>query len=106
MAKFVRQEKMKKLLQQIRLSLFPSTSRKKAITIAREQCASKSGTFYTFSRKPKNVYIYNMPVEPCWFVFSPWNDGKDGTMLRSSRLILVSKLSGKVLYDGSAYDEG
>jgi len=29
---------------------------------------------------------------------SPWNDGKDGTMLRSSRLLLVSKLNGKILY--------
>ncbi len=48
--------------------------------------------------------VYN--AEPAWRVSVPWFDGLDGTMLRSSRVIVVSKHGGSVLYDGSASDEG
>jgi hypothetical protein len=44
--------------------------------------------------------------EPCWWVYAPWNDGWDGWMLRSSRVMLISKRTGEILYDGSAGDEG
>ncbi len=37
---------------------------------------------------------------------APWNDGNDGLMLRSSRVLLISKHAGEVLHDGSANDEG
>jgi hypothetical protein len=53
---------------------------------------------------PANFRIYNPPKEPCWFIYAPWNDGKE--TLRSSRIILVSKETGRVLYDGDAGDEG
>ncbi|MDD5476134.1 MAG: hypothetical protein PHU03_06430 [Syntrophales bacterium] len=59
-----------------------------------------------YEDQPANCRIYNMPKEPCWFVYVPWGDGYDGCMLRSSRVILVSKQTGKILYDGSAGDEG
>ena len=36
----------------------------------------------------------------------PWGDGKEGTMLRSSRLMVITRWGGKVVYDGSAGDEG
>jgi hypothetical protein len=51
---------------------------------------------------------YNSPPinEPAWFVFLPWFDGHDGACLRSSHVIAVSKADGRVLYDGSANDEG
>ena len=44
--------------------------------------------------------------EPAWYIFAPWCDGRDDTMLRSSRIVAVSKRGGRVLYDGSANDEG
>ncbi len=56
---------------------------------------------------PANTNIYDIEgLGPYWCVFVPWGDGLDGRMLRSSRIILVSKLTGKVTYDGSANDEG
>lgn len=36
----------------------------------------------------------------------PWGDGLDGLALRSSRVILIVKYDGRVLFDGSANDEG
>lgn len=59
-----------------------------------------------YEEKPSNCHIYAMPKEPCWFIYVPWGDECEGSMLRSSRVILVSKQTGKVLYDGSARDEG
>jgi len=92
--------------RKLRLRYFPSVSQRKALRIARK-AADHDLPFYSIERvKPEKICLYNMPSEPSWFVFSPWNDGKDGTMLRSCRLIMVSKLSGRVLYDGSAMDEG
>ena len=49
--------------------------------------------------------LYNAPKEPCWTIYAPWYDGYDGSMLRSSHVILVSKQTGEILYDGSAHDE-
>ena len=62
--------------------------------------------FKVYSKKPERLHLYNMTSEPCWFVYAPWNDGYKGMMLRSSRIILISKKTGRVLYDGSANDEG
>jgi hypothetical protein len=90
----------------MRLRFFPPVSRRKATEIAGLKCASPKGDFQIFGSKPsrKRINIYCLPKESCWFIYAPWNDGKD--MLRSSRIILVSKESGKVLYDGEAGDEG
>jgi len=97
---------MKIFFRRIRAWLFPPVSRRKAIEIARKQNTPPPGSFRIYGQRPKNVNIYNLPEEPCWFVFAPWGDGKDGIMLRSSHVILVSKVSGRVLYNGKANDEG
>lgn len=83
--------------------------KKSALKIAMEE-VSKLRTpdqrkFKVYSRKPAHLHIYGMPSEPCWFVYAPWNDGYDGAMLRSSRIILISKKTGRVVYDGPANDE-
>jgi len=62
--------------------------------------------FKVYSKKPERLQLYNVTSEPCWFVYAPRNDGHNGIMLRSSRVILISKKTGRVLYDGSANDEG
>ena len=49
---------------------------------------------------------YGLPDEPAWYVTLPWYDGKDGTMLRSSRLVAIAKRDGRGIFDGSAGDEG
>jgi hypothetical protein len=74
--------------------------------IAREAVNTDTGFFCIYDRKPPNINVYNLPEEPIWFVFVPWNDGKDGMMLRSSHLLLISKLTGRIFFDGSANDEG
>jgi hypothetical protein len=76
------------------------------VDIARAHILPADRAFRVCGRKPPNVHIYNHPKEPCWFVFARWDDGRDDGMLRSSHVILVSKISGKVLYSGSASDEG
>jgi hypothetical protein len=55
--------------------------------------------------KAEAMKLYNPPAEPYWPVTCPWNDGKE-PMIRDSRVILVSKLTGEILYDGPAGDEG
>ncbi len=57
--------------------------------------------------KQCRLSIFSQPTdEPMWVVYVPWGDGLDETMLRSSRVIVISKIDGRVLYDGSACDEG
>lgn len=97
---------MRRLFRQIRLWLLPPTGRTDAIAIARQRCTQEPESFRIYRGLPPNVHICNQPEEPCWFICAPWNEGKDGAMLRSSRLILISKQTGEVLYDGSAHDEG
>jgi hypothetical protein len=94
------------ILHKLRLWLSPPIGRRRAVDIARQSVVPDARRFHVYGRKTNNVNVYNLPAEPCWFVFAPWNDGKDGQMLRSSRLLLISKMTGKVLFDGSANDEG
>lgn len=57
--------------------------------------------------KTCRLSIYNLPTdEATWVVYVPWGDGFDRKMLRSSRVIVISKIDGRVVYDGSANDEG
>ena len=97
---------MKAFLQRFRIWLLPPVTRRKAVDIARGQTTPAPSSFRVYARKPSNVNIYNLPAEPCWFVFAPWGDGKDGMMLRSAHVVVVSKISGEILYDGTANDEG
>ena len=53
---------------------------------------------------PSNCNLYNPPTEPCWYAYVPHNDGI--CALRSSRIVLMSRATGKIIYDGSAWDEG
>lgn len=58
------------------------------------------------SEIPSSCNLYRPPRTPCWYVHAPWNDGRDGQMLRSSRIMAISKYSGDLLLDCSANDEG
>jgi hypothetical protein len=40
-----------------------------------------------------------------WYVYVPWCDGWDPT-IRSSRVIVITKIGGRIIFDGSANDEG
>ena len=98
---------MIQFLQKLRAFLSPPISRIKAVRIAHKACTPSINDFTVYSEKPENCNIFNFPTDaPCWFVYGPWNDGADGTMLRSSRVIVISRQTGEVLYNGSANDEG
>lgn len=58
-----------------------------------------------FEQMPENFHIYsslNYSDQPCWFVYVP-HDCQ--CMLKSGRVIVISRLSGEILYDGSVYSE-
>ena len=85
--------------------LFP-IGKKKAVKISMKSRAPDISQFHAFETLPENMNLYHAPQEPCWYVSAPWGDGLDSQTLRSSRIIIVSKKTGRVLYDGSAHDEG
>lgn len=82
-------------------------SRQMAIEIARKDLTytPDPADLKIYDKKPDNCHVYGVPDDDsCWFIYAPWGDGL--AMLRSSRVVVVSKKTGKVLYSGSAQDEG
>ena len=95
------------LLQTLRVYLFPPVTRNAALEIAsRALATTASKPLIRHAKKPDRFCIYVSPPEPCWYVEVPWDDGKDGVMLRSSRVIVIGRRTGVIHYDGSAGDEG
>lgn len=99
---------VKDWLQQMLGRMFQPISRRVALRIAADALAdhARGAPLVCHGTKPDNCRIYNAPQEPCWYIYAPWNDDKDGAAIRSSRVILVGKLTGTIHYDGSAGDEG
>lgn len=92
-------------LQGTNVKQFPPITKPRALEIAAQVCNDQSGEFECHSQKPENYSFYiTYPNQPCWYVFANWND--EIIALRSSRVIVISRLTGKILYDGSAGDEG
>jgi len=87
---------------------FPLSERQ-AVNIAIAKCSMKRRpdklAFRVSNEKP-NIYLANAIEEPCWYVFAPREENLEVSILCSGRVIAVSKITGAVLYDGSANDEG
>jgi len=95
---------MFKFIHSIRSKLSPPVSRKKALGIARQVSAPPLQAFEITRSKPVNINLYNVPEdEPCWYVIVP-NQGSPA--IQSSHVVVISRRTGKVLYNGSACDEG
>ncbi len=91
--------------QNYKIKKFPPITKQKALEIAAQVCKTDRREFHCYSKKPENFTIYAaFPDEPCWYVSAAWDDALH--MLRSSRVIVISRMTGKVFYDGSAGDEG
>lgn len=91
--------------QKLNIKQFPPITKQRALQIAARAVTPHGGKFKCYSKKPESFRNYGInPIEPCWYVYVPWNDGL--TALRSSRVIVISRLTGSILYDGSAGDEG
>ena len=97
-----------KWFEHLKVHLFPPVTRRMALDIATQALAQSvaSEALICHGRKPERFLIYANLPEPCWWVQAPWGDGKDGTSLRNSRVIVIGRNTGAVHYDGSAGDEG
>lgn len=92
-------------IQNSNIKQFPPITRQMALEIANQSCNANLAEFDCRSRKSERCCIYGVnPDEPCWYVYVPWND--ELTALRSSRVIVISRVTGAILYDGSVGDEG
>ncbi len=93
---------------QLKVYAFPPVTRQMALDIASRALAQPvaSEPLVCHGRKPANFNIYGDLLEPCWWVQVPWNDEKTIVAIRSSRVIVVGRQTGKIYYDGSAGDEG
>ena len=86
---------------------FPPITKQKALEIAAQVCKDDRKEFHCYSKKPERCRIYSatlIPDEPCWYVYTSWDDNP--LVLRSSRVIVISRQTGQVFFDGSAGDEG
>ena len=88
---------MTRLLKKLWYGLFPIDRKKavkiamKAVKIAMRSRVPDINQFRAFETLPGNMTIYSASKESCWYVTAPWGDGLDGSMLRSSRIIIISK---------------
>jgi len=96
-----------KWIGQLKVYAFPPVTRRMALDIARQALAQSvdSEPLICHGRKPARFSIYANLPEPCWWVQAPWND-REVIALRSSRVIVIGRQTGKVHYDGPAGDEG
>jgi hypothetical protein len=86
-------------------SKFPNITLDAAIQIARQRVAENSKA-EILHKLPQNLYLDNFSrqiLEQSWKLSVT---GNESSLLRSSRLICVSKNTGAILYDGSLNDEG
>ena len=84
---------------------FPPITRKMALEITQRACNVQDREFKCHTNKPERFHPYNVNLdEPCWYVYAPWDD--EILALRSSRVVVISRVTGAILYDGDAGDEG
>ena len=97
---------VKDWLQQMIGRMFQPISPSHAIQIASQATnqAENASEFECSAMQPHRCGIYLTTSEPCWYIVAPWDDSI--TALRSSRIVLVGKLTGMVHYIGLAEDEG
>ena len=82
---------------------FPPITKQLALAIAARALPTHGGQFKCYSQKPDNCLIYvTWTDQPCWYVYVPCEDGI--LSLRSSRVMVISRLTGDILYNGSAGD--
>ena len=84
----------------------PKINFEKAVEIAQQSFIPSADLFTVYEKKQDWMNIYLPNDEPCWFIKAPWNDKLDYRMITSQHVIVISKESGEIIYDGSACDEG
>jgi hypothetical protein len=72
---------------------------KQARVLARNYLGEEVEIFNVTRKLPSDRVIYNCPVN-CWFVFCAY--GVKTLYLGPPRVVCISKLTGEIVYDGSA----
>ena len=81
-------------------------SKEQALEIFKAHVAKDKPRLHDITDSPPNVIVYGgLPSEECWHISCSYHPC-DPTMITSSRLICISKNTGRILFDGSANDEG
>jgi len=80
-------------------------SKEQALEIFKAHVAMDEQKIHRITDSPPNVNVYGMPSEECWHILCSYNQHAP-TMLASSRLICISKITGRILFDGSSNNEG
>ncbi len=98
----------KNWLQQMLGRMFRPVSKNDALRIASKSLQNNvlGISLICHGTKPAQFCIYANLPEPCWWIQVPWGDGKDGYVIRSSRVIVIGRQTGTIHYKGSAGDEG
>ena len=80
-------------------------SKEQALEIFRAHIATDKPQLHSITDSAPNVNVYGLPLEKCWHILCSYHPHCP-TMIASSRLICISKNTGRILFDGSANDEG
>jgi len=84
---------------------FPPITKQRALAIAVRTMQPKTSQIECYSQKPGNWHIYCAFAEqPCWYIRLPHENEQPA--LGSSHAMVISRMDGKILYAGSAGDEG
>ena len=84
---------------------FPPITLQMALEIAQRVFNIQDREFKCYANMPERLHPYNVnPDGPCWYVLGAWDDRQH--VLRSSRLVVISRVTGAILFDGDAGDEG
>jgi hypothetical protein len=78
-------------------------TQQKAKALAAEYLSGSIKIYMVTEILPSNCNAYNAPKN-CWYVLCSYNTTP--YILCSSRLLCIDKVTGEVVYDGSAGDEG
>lgn len=82
---------------------FPPITKQRSLAIVARALTPHGGQFECYSQRPDSCRIYGINKDqPCWDVYVPWADGM--LALRSSQVIVISRLTGDILYSGSEGD--
>lgn len=82
------------------IKLFPPITKQQALDIAAQVCKGDKKEFKCYSVEPSHyvLYVY-WPDQPCWYIDVPWDDDNP-LVLRKDRAIVISRITGKILYNG------
>lgn len=89
------------------LGFSPLVGRRLAYLIAWVYTGMRSRWIEVYEHLPENYHVYELPPGDYWYVLASYDRAGDFLpALRSSRLILISKRTGRVCCNCCAMDEG